>query len=78
MRCMYNTLCNKQDGLFFFSMSYLNKGQGRSMSSKRCTNDLISSICVYFMATFSYSILFYNIHNILKGFDKFQGYFIFI
>ncbi len=73
--CMCNKLCNKQDGLFYFSMSYLNKGQGPSISSKRCTNHLISSNHVYFMATFSSSILFYNINNSFKGFDKLQGYF---
>ncbi len=55
---MHNKLCNKQDGLFSSSRSYLHKGQDHEMSFKRHINHLISSNHVCFMATFSF---FYHI-----------------
>jgi ATP/ADP translocase len=58
MTFMHNKLCNKQDGLFSSSRSYLHKGQDHEMSFKRHINHLISSNHVCFMATFSF---FYHI-----------------
>jgi hypothetical protein len=75
MTFMHNKLCNKQDGFFSSSRSYLHKGQDHEMSFKRHINHLISSAHVCFMATFSFSIIFCNVNNNFKGFHKLQGYF---
>jgi len=64
MTSMYNKLCNKQDGLFSSSRSYLHKGQGyHQMSLKIHTNHLISSSCVFFMTKFSSFDTFIRIYN---------------
>jgi hypothetical protein len=77
---MYNKLCNKQDGLFSSSMSYLHKKQGSPNEFKTHTKHLISSSHFCFMATISSFIVFtmllkfirvsMNCKNILNSYNK--------
>jgi hypothetical protein len=75
---MFNKLHNKQDGFSFSNMSYLHKGQKSSNEILKTYKPMISSNLFFKMATFSFSILFYNVNNSFKGFHQLQGYLKFI
>jgi hypothetical protein len=75
---MYNKSHHKQDGFFPFSGSHSHNGQGSLNEVLNTYNHLISSSCLYFITSFSYSILFYNVNNSFKAFHKYQKYFRFI
>ncbi len=78
MTYIFNKLCNKQDGLSSSSMTYLHKGQKSSNEFLKTYKPMISSNLICFMASFSFSILLYNVNNSFISFHKLQGYFNFI
>lgn len=71
-----NYLINKMD--FFLACQIFTKDEDHQMNFEIYTNNFISSSWFCSMTTSSSSILFYNVNNTFKGFNKLQGYIKFI
>jgi hypothetical protein len=78
MSSMYNKSHHKQDGFFPLVGHICIMDKDHWMKFKIHTNHLISSSCLYFITSFSFSIMFYNVNNSSNVFHKYQKYFRFI